>query len=137
MIQPPGLHQPSCNLCCSASIFSQAPPCPSSTGTEGVGPMHCVVSQFMMVILLQVFAASPRQQGLAQPQQGCGLFHCRLSLCKAASRILSVSAIKKAPFGRGVELITPLGYKGVSTCPQAHFQNQMLFSSQPYSLEDV
>lgn len=49
--------------------------------------------------------------GLAQPQQGCGLSQCRLSLCKAATRILSVSAINKAPFGSGVGLVTLLGYQ--------------------------
>lgn len=113
MIQALALHQPSCNLCCSASVFSQAPPSPSSTGTEGEGAVHCVVSQFMMVISLQVFTASPQQYRLAQPQQGCGLFQCRLSLCKAATRILS--AINKAPFGSGVGLVTPLRYtKGPS-----------------------
>lgn len=85
MIQPLGLHQPSCNLCCSAPVYSQAPPSPSSTGTEGVGAVHCVVSQFMMVISLQVLTASPQQHGLSQPQQGCGQFQC-----KAATRILSV-----------------------------------------------
>lgn len=109
-IQPLALHQPSCNLCCSASVFSQAPPAPSSARTEGVGAVHCVVSQFM-VILLQVFTASPQQYGLAQPQQGCGLFQCRLSLCTAATRILSVSAVNKAPSGSAVGLVTPLGYK--------------------------
>lgn len=46
-----------------------------------------------------------------RPQQGCGLFQCRLSLCKAATRILSVPAINKAPFASGVGLVTPLGYK--------------------------
>lgn len=68
-------------------------------------------SQFMMVNLLQVFTASPQQYGLAQPQQGCGLFQCDLSLCTAATRILSVSAVNKAPSGSAVGLVTPLGYK--------------------------
>lgn len=111
MIQPLGLHQPSCNLCCSASAFSQAPRAPSSTRTEGVGAVHCVMSQFMMVILRKVFTASPQQYRLTQPQQGCGLFQCRLSLCKAATRILSVSAINKTPSGSGMGLVPPLGCK--------------------------
>lgn len=109
VIQPLGLHQPSCNLCCSASAFSQAPRAPSSTRTEGVGAVHCVTTQFMMVILLKVFTASPQQYRLTQ--QGWGLFQCRLSLCKAATRILSVSAINKAPSGSGMGLVSPLGCK--------------------------
>lgn len=111
VIQPPGFHQPSCNLCCSAPVFSQAPPSCSSPGTEGVRAERCVVSQFMVVVSVQCSVPHPAA-GTRPATAGMGaVFQCRLSLCKAVTRILSVSAINAAPFGSGVGLVTPLGYK--------------------------
>lgn len=135
MIQPLGFHQPSCNLCCSAPVFSQAPPTPSSPGTEGVGAEPCGVSQFMVVVSVQCLLPHPAVRACPATAGMWALFQGRLSLCKAATRILSVSAMNKAPFGSGVGLVTPLGYKKGLYVPSSPFSKSdaALFTT-PYRM---
>lgn len=57
---------------------------------KGVGAEHCVVSQFMVVILLQCSLPHPAVRTRPATAGMWAVFQCRLSLCKAATRILSV-----------------------------------------------
>lgn len=110
MIQLLGLHQPSCNLCCSAPVFSQAPPPPSSTGTKGWVQSTVLCHSLWWLFYCSVHCLT-QQYGLAQPQQGCGQCFSAGCLCVKLPPGFSLSAMNKAPFGSGVGPVTPLGYK--------------------------
>lgn len=69
------------------------------------------MSQFMVLVLVQCSLPHPAVQTRPATAGMGAVFQCRLSLCKAATRILSVSAMNTAPFGSGVGLVTPLAYK--------------------------